>query len=160
MGRSRKPIDMQKGNITVIDGKKRKTEEDSVTVGKDQIEKPPTWLIDKTAKTEWRRLVKEMDKIDIVGNLDKNNLAGYCNAYANYRKATNELVDAPLCVEKATRTGTVIVKNPLIDIQRLYADEMRKFAALCGLTIDSRLKAAVTKTSKKEETMKAKFGGI
>ena len=160
MGRSRKPVDMQKGNITVIDGRKRKIEEDSVTVGKDQIEKPPTWLIDNVAKKEWRRLVKEMDKIDIIGNLDKNNLAGYCNAFSNYQKATKELKDAPLCVEKVTRTGIVVVKNPLIDIQRLYADEMRKFAGLCGLTIDSRLKAAVTRTSKKEETLKEKFGGI
>lgn len=160
MGRGRKPVEMQKGNITVIDGRKRKTEEDSVTVGKDQIEKPPAWLIDNVAKKEWRRLVKEMDKIDIIGNLDRNNLAGYCNAFSNYQKATKELKDAPLCVEKATRTGIVVVKNPIIDIQRLYADEMRKFASLCGLTIDSRLKAAVTKTRKTEESVKEKFGGI
>lgn len=160
MGRGRKPVEMQKGNITVIDGRKRKIEEDSVTVGKDQIEKPPAWLIDNVAKKEWRRLVKEMDKIDIIGNLDRNNLAGYCNAFSNYQKATKELKDAPLCVEKATRTGTVVVKNPIIDIQRLYADEMRKFASLCGLTIDSRLKAAVTKTRKTEESVKEKFGGI
>ena len=74
MGRSRKPSEMQKGNITVIAGNKRKTEEESVMVGKDQLEKPPTWLVDNVAKKEWRRLVKELEKIDIIGNLDKNNL--------------------------------------------------------------------------------------
>jgi P27 family predicted phage terminase small subunit len=160
MGRHRKPSEMQKGNITVINGKNRKEEENSVVVGKDQLEKPPTWLIDNEAKKEWKRLVKELDKIDIIGNLDKNNLAGYCNAFANYQKATKELKNAPFCVEKETRSGTVIVRNPLIDIQKLYAEEMRKFASLCGLTIDSRLKAAVTKTEKKEDTIKQKFGNI
>lgn len=158
MGRRRKPIEMQKGNITVIDGAKRKKEEESVVVGREQLEKPPTWLIDSVAKKEWRRLVKELNKIDIIGNLDKNNLAGYCNAFSNYQKVTKELREAPFCTEKETRTGTVTVRNPLIDIQKLYAEEMRKFASLCGLTIDSRLKAAVTKTTKTEDALKEKFG--
>lgn len=158
MGRSRKPMEMQKGNITVINGSKRKKEEESVTVGKEQLKRAPDWLFDDVAKKEWRRLVKELDKIDIIGNLDRNNLGGYCNAFSRYIKATEELCEAPLCVEKETRNGTVIVKNPLIDIQKLYAEEMRKFATLCGLTIDSRLKAAVTKTTKEEESLKEMFG--
>lgn len=158
MGRSRKPSEMQKGNITVIAGNKRKTEEESVTVGKDQLEKPPTWLVDNEAKKEWRRLVKELEKIDIIGNLDKNNLIGYCNAFANYKKATEELKEAPFCVEKMTRSGAVTVRNPLIDIQKMYAEEMRKFAALCGLTIDSRLKAAAVKTGETEDDLARRFG--
>lgn len=160
MGRSRKPQEMQRGNITVIDGSKRKSEEESVTVGKDQLKRVPDWLTDNVAKKEWKRLIAELDKIDIVGNLDKNNLGAYCNAFSRYIQVTKELAGAPLCVEKTTRTGTVIVKNPLLDIQKMYAEEMRKFAALCGLTIDSRLKAAVTKTTEKEENVKQKFGDI
>lgn len=158
MGRSRKPTEMQKGNITVINSRKRKTEEESITVGKNQLKRAPEWLLDEIAVKEWKRLIKELNQIDIIGNLDRNNLGGYCNAFSRYIKATEELNTEPLCVEKETRYGTVIVKNPLIDIQKLYAEEMRKFAALCGLTIDSRLKAAVTKTTKKEETLKEKFG--
>ena len=158
MGRGRKPLEMQRGNITVFNGSKRKMEEESVTVGKNQLKRAPDWLLDENAVKEWKRLIKELDKIDIIGNLDRNNLGGYCNAFSRYLKATEELSTAPLCVEKETRNGIVIVKNPLIDIQKLYADEMRKFASLCGLTIDSRLKAAVTKTTKKEETLKEKFG--
>jgi P27 family predicted phage terminase small subunit len=160
MGRARKPVQTQKGNLTAIDGYKRKAEEDSIVVGKDQLKRAPTWLIGPDARKEWRRLTKELDKIDVIGNLDLNNLAGYCNAYEKYRKATEELKDAPFCIEKNTRNGPVTVRNPLIDIQKLYAEEMRKFASLCGLTIDSRLKAAVTRTTKKEESIKEKFGGI
>ena len=53
-----------------------------------------------------------------------------------------------------------MVKNPLIDIQTNYAAEMRKFAGLCGMTIDSRLKAAVQKVDEKEEKLEQKFGAI
>ncbi len=158
MGRGRKPVEMQKGNLTVFDGNKRKKEEESVTVGNEQLKNPPPWLIDNVAKKEWKRLIKELNKIDIVGNLDKNNLAGYCNSFANYQRATKELEEAPFCVQRKTRTGEITVRNPLIDVQKLYAEEMRKFASLCGLTIDSRLKAAVTKTKKEEDTIKEKFG--
>ena len=48
----------------------------------------------------------------------------------------------------------------MIDIQANYAAEMRKFAALCGLTLDSRLKAAVKKVDEKEEKLEKKFGAI
>ena len=160
MGRNRKPSDMQKGNITVIDGNRRRKEEESITVGKNQLKRAPEWLVDEVAVKEWKRIVKEMDKIDIIGNLDRNNLGAYCNAFSKYVKATNELKEAPFTIEKNTRSGIVTVRNPLIDIQKLYAEEMRKFASLCGMTVDSRLKAAVTKTTKKEESIKERFGAI
>jgi P27 family predicted phage terminase small subunit len=149
---------MQKGNITLINGAKRRQEEESVTVGKNQLKRAPDWLIDEVAVKEWKRLIKELDKIDIVGNLDKNNLGAYCNAFSRYVKVTEAIAESDFLIEKETRSGPVLVKNPLIDIQKLYADEMRRFASLCGLTIDSRLKAAVTKTSKTENDLKEKFG--
>lgn len=160
MGRSRKPMDMQSGNITNITDMQRRREEEMVTVGAEQIQKAPDWMTDKVARKEWYRLVKELKKIEIIGNLDLNNLAAYCNAYANYRKATDELEGQPLIIEEPTKYGTKKLQNPLIGIQRSYAEEMRKFASTCGLTIDSRLKAAVTKTSKKEQEVDAKFGGV
>ena len=54
----------------------------------------------------------------------------------------------------------IVVKNPMVDIQKGYAEEMRRFAALCGLTIDSRLKIASAKTSKVEDEIESKFGII
>lgn len=160
MSRSRKIIDMQKGNLTVSQQLTRKEEEASVTTSRSRLKRPPAWLTDEDAIKEYKRLAKELDKIGIVGNLDINNLAAYCNAYINYLKATDELAGQPFCIERETRTGTMVVKNPLIDIQTNYANEMRKFASLCGLTIDSRLKAAAEKTTKTEDTISQKFGSI
>ena len=79
---------------------------------------------------------------------------------ANYIDVSEKLKEQDYCIERETRTGTIIVKNPLVTIQKEYANEMRKFAALCGLTIDSRLKAAVTKKNKTEENVTEMFGAI
>lgn len=158
MGKTRKPLDMQKGNITSIDAERRKKEEKSVTTGKDQLKRAPEWLINERAKKEWQRITKELKDIEVVGNLDRNNLGAYCNAFANYVEVTEELRGKPYCIDRETRTGVIKVQNPLINTQKLYAEEMRKFAALCGMTIDSRLKAAVIKTEAEDSGLERKFG--
>ena len=48
----------------------------------------------------------------------------------------------------------------MVDIQKGYAEEMRRFAALCGLTIDSRLKAGTVKANKQQEEIENRFGAI
>ena len=160
MARQRKVVDMQSAHLTQKDRQKKKQEEREIVTGNEDLEKPPAWLLNAEAKKEWKRITAELKKIEIVGNLDYVNLACYCNAYANYVKVTRQLKKETYCIERETRTGTIIVKNPLIDIQTNYAAEMRKFAGLCGLTIDSRLKAAVKKVDKKEEKLEKKFGAI
>lgn len=160
MGRPRKPIEMQRGNLTLITMQNRSAEEKNATIEKNQLKRPPDWLVDDVAKKEWRRIVKELEKISLIGNLDRNNLGGYCNAFANYVKATNILKEQTYYIDRETRSGIIVVKNPMVDIQKTYADEMRRFASLCGLTIDSRLKAAAVKTSKTEQSIGKKFGAI
>lgn len=160
MGRQRKVVDMQAAHLTQKEKQKKRQEEHVIITGNEDLEKPPTWLLNADAKKEWNRVVAELKKIEVVGNLDYTNLACYCNAYANYIKVTRKLKKEEYCIKRETRTGTIIVKNPLIDIQTNYAAEMRKFAGLCGMTIDSRLKAAVQKIDKKEETLEEKFGAI
>ena len=158
MARQRKPVGMQKGNLTVLDQEKKRIEEEYVRTGKDQLKTPPIWLIDDIAKKEFKRIVKELKGINIVGNLDLNNLGAYCNAFSNYICVTEQLKDQTYYVERETRTGTIVVRNPLVDIQTNYAAEMRKFASLCGMTIDSRLKAASVKIDKEQQAIDRKFG--
>lgn len=160
MGRSRKPLEVQKGNITAINAQRRRIEEESVETDADQLKTPPKWLIDDVAKKEWRRIIKELKKINLIGNLDRNNLGGYCNAFSNYIRATDILKEQTFYIDRETRNGIIVVKNPMVDIQSRYAEEMRKFASLCGMTVDSRLKAATIKADKTEESIQKKFGNI
>lgn len=160
MARQRKVVSMQTAHLTKAEKQRKQQEESEIVTGNGDLEKPPTWLINADAKKEWKRITAELKEIEAVGNLDYANLAGYCNAYANYIEVTKQLKKEPYCIERETRTGTIVVKNPLIDIQTNYAAEMRRFAGLCGMTIDSRLKAAVKKVDKKEEKLESKFGAI
>lgn len=160
MSKTRKPLVIQKGNLTTEQQLLRKKEEECIKTGTDQLDKVPVWLIDRTAKNEYKRVVTELKNINIIGNLDKNNIAAYCNAYANYLNVTKKLKDEEYLIERDTRTGTIVIKNPLIGVQTEYANEMRKFAALCGMTIDSRLKAAAIETTRTEQDINAKFGAI
>lgn len=160
MGRPRKPLEQQTRHNKVVEIQRRRMEEESVTCGSEQLEKPPSWLTDKKAKDEWKRLVAELKKIDIIGNLDLNNLGAYCNAYSSYLKATKQLKASTLTVERQTKFGIQVVENPLIGIQKKYSEEMRHYASLCGLTLDSRLKAGTAKVNKQEETIQNKFGAI
>lgn len=149
MSRARKPLEAQRGDLT----EKRKVEiaqtEAAVKADKDQLEAPPEWLVDTIAVGEWWRVVNELIKVGIIGNLDVQNIAGYCNAFALYRRAIEVMKAEELYFDKGMIAA---VKN--------YSDEMRKFAALCGLTIDSRLKVGSQVVSKKQEEVNDKFGDI
>lgn len=159
MGNSlRKPLALQRGDLTVVKKQELKQQEESVKTDHDEIMTPPAWLENAVAIEEWNRVVPQLLEIDVVGNLDRTSIGGYCNAYARWIKASKELEKMPLAyVDKATgRTKA----NPYIDIQIKYAQEMRKFAEQCGLTISSRLKAAATKTKQQENNIEQVFGVI
>ncbi|MFQ7764161.1 MAG: hypothetical protein ACLRH0_06985 [Blautia wexlerae] len=42
--------------------------------------------------------------------MDLNNIGGYCNAFANYVKATEILSQQTYYVDRETRTGVIVVK--------------------------------------------------
>ena len=161
MSRNRKPLDQQIGNLTKEEKERRQMEEQAVRTGTEDIIRTPSWLVDNVAKQEYRRILKDLRNNEIVGNLDLSNLGGYCNAYAMYRRATKDLAGQDLIVEKVSAGGVSYeAENPLIMVQKKYAEEMRKFASMCGLTIDSRLKAASAKVDRIEDEIENEFGDI
>ncbi|APH15091.1 phage terminase, small subunit, P27 family [Clostridium sporogenes] len=160
MSKARVTLEMQKKHLTNEEKIQKEQEEEILTLGKDQLENPPSWLIDDIAIGEFKRIVKENEKVNIIGNLDVNNLGAYCNSYSMYLKATGGLKGKSLVLRKITKNGHITVENPLIKVQKNYAEEMRKFASLCGMTIDSRLKCATAKTTKQQEDIIDEFGDI
>jgi len=161
MGRPRKPLDEQKGHLTVLQQQERKLEEEMIQAEADQLQKPPTWLRDAVAKKEWKRLVEQFTKLSVISNLDLNNLGAYCNAYSSYLAATKQLKKEPLTIAYTNKFGaTNMIENPLIKIQIKYSDEMKKYSNLLGLTVDSRLKVARLKLEKATDEIEDKFGDI
>lgn len=160
MARPRKPLSQQKGNLTVIQQTKKKLAETKIKVNRDRLAEPPSYLINDIAIEEWRVITSELLDIEIVGNLDLGNLVVYCNAFADYVEATVACKKQKKVIKRETATGTILVKNPWIDLQKGYADEMRKAGAKCGIDVNNRLKAAGSKVDEEQEEINRKFGGI
>lgn len=157
MGRARKPLSEQKGHLTQETQVLLTDAEAKVSGTKRVIFRPPKFLIDDVAKKEYSRLVKLLKEIDIIGDIDVNNIAMYCNAFSKYCDATEQLGEQGITIVNA---DGVTMENPLVNTQRKYAEECRKFAATCGLTLDSRLKAGQAKVDKTNREIEDLFGDI
>ncbi len=157
MGRARKTLSEQTGNLTKDIQTRRSIEQGMAKTGTDYFLKPPKWLINSVAVKEYRRISGELAKLDLLGNLDTNALGNYCNAFAKYTEITEKLKDAPLIV---TNSAGNEVENPLVNLQIKYSKEMRDNGRLCGITIDSRLKFASQKLDKIDDEISEKFGDI
>ena len=160
MGKSKKPLNLTKKHLTKEEIQRKELEESLIKVNSDKIE-VPSWLNGELAIDEFYKLANELKEIDIINNLDVNSLASYCQAFSKYVEATIELNNQALTIKKTMPNGAInIVENPLIKIQKLYAEECRKFASLCGLTIDSRLKFATVKAEKLNNELEEEFGDL
>ncbi|WIV10535.1 phage terminase small subunit P27 family [Proteiniborus sp. MB09-C3] len=161
MGKPRKILSMQEGNLTKKQQAEKQLQEQIMQTGAEQLNNPPRWLRDSIAKKEWIRLVEQFKVLSVISNLDLNNLGAYCNAYSSYLEATKKLKGQALTIEYTNKAGaTNTIENPLIKIQMKYSDEMRKYSSLLGLSIDSRLKLATIKLTETKKSITEEFGDI
>ena len=156
MGRNRKILEMNNSDLTKRVQEEKRTQSSMIVQDPADLDRLPQDLLDTKAKKEWKRVVPDLKKMDIVGRLDISNLVAYCNAYSKYCEATKALRGQPLTVPSPSG----MKENPLINVQIKYADQFRKFADQCGLTINSRLKWAATKQKQQEEQIESEFGAI
>lgn len=94
----------------------------------------PDWLSDY-AREEWGRVAPSLVALGIVGESDSTTLAGYCEAWASFRKA-KELVDENGMT--FTTEGGRIFANPAVAMMRGSLDLANKLAMQLGLTPSSR----------------------
>lgn len=158
-GRPPKLVDDQKGHLTKDERAKKTEAEEAISIGFDKAKKPnKKLLIDDVAVKEYRRIIKLIEELNILAlcDMDIANICGYCNAYSQYLKVTSQLKEEPLVVEKAQ--GPAV--NPLIEIQKTYASEMRRFGSLIGADVSSRLKLSLSRTQSKDDGTGGIFGDI
>lgn len=158
-GRPPKLLGDQKGHLTKDDIAIKTEAETAISIGFDKAKKPnKKLLIDDVAVKEYRRIIKLIEELNILAlcDMDIANICGYCNAYSQYLKVTTELKGEPLVIEKAQ--GPAV--NPLIEIQKTYASEMRRFGSLIGADVSSRLKLSLSRTQSREDGTGGIFGDI
>ncbi len=91
--------------------------------------KPPTWL-SREAAAEWKRVLPELSRLDLVKEQDRAALVAYCEAWATFVSATRVVQEEGLVIE--ARQGKLA--HPCVAIARNAAREMRSWAAHFGLT--------------------------
>lgn len=93
----------------------------------------PSWL-EAEARKEWRRLAPVLIGAGILTSADAVAFAGYCQAYARWRAAEEEVSKLGMVY----RDGDRIRPNPYIAIARAAFAEVKSLAAEFGLTPANR----------------------
>lgn len=149
---AKKPLALQKKHLTKAEKQKKEFEEQhKANLNGDYLTNMPDWLVDDVARTEWKRLLKEMTQNSMICNLDYNNLGAYCNAFAKWTAVSREL---GLNFKAGRQT------NPLVNLELKYSDEMKKYSVLLGLSYEAKLKGMQLKVEKQESDIKTEFGDI
>lgn len=111
--------------------------------------KCPQWL-DKDAKTEWKRVATELEKLGLLTQIDRTAMAAYCQSYSRWKEAETAL----------SKHGTVfktpngyIQQLPQVAIANKYAKMMKEFSQEFGLTPASRTRIEVKPAGEKEDPM-------
>ena len=160
MGRMRKIISLQTGNIKKTDYERRKYEESLIqSDGEDLDDVPATEFINETARKEYNRVLRRLrEEVGIIGNLNKSDLLTYANGYGKYMDCVRQYrkKDFQLVIE--TNSGPKA--NPVLrmtdEAQRCMGEAARRL----GMTVDGQLKTAKAKADKEEADMEKVFGAI
>lgn len=91
--------------------------------------KCPAWL-DKAAKSRWRALVPELERLGLLTIIDGDALAAYCQAWAEFEIATRTLQAEGRTFR--TESG-YLAPHPAVAQQRSAWNAVKTFAALFGL---------------------------
>ena len=98
--------------------------------------KPPADLKGE-AFAEWSRVVPELDRIGLLSVVDRAYLVGYCEAWASFCEAREELNENGVLV---TGRDGGLVRNPAAIVMKDSLDMMLKYGAKFGLSPADRAK--------------------
>lgn len=104
----------------------------------------PAWL-NKDAKREFRRLVKLLGEMGLLGSIDANALARYATTWVRWRQAVAMIERGGEVVVYKDETGRVKAVHPSAfnSIARSLADELSRLEQAFGMNPSSRSRIAV-----------------
>jgi len=103
-----------------------------------EIPSPPKRLRGEALK-EWKRITSELVKYGLVAEMDRASLCIYCDAWADYQEAREEIAkDGYL---QTTPTGYKALSGSAVKM-RQAASLIEKFGALFGMTPSARTRVS------------------
>lgn len=134
-----------KSHLTKDEIEKRQQQEKTLEKLQSNKIRPPTWL-SKVGKKIFKDIVKELQAIDILVNVDIYGLAIISDSMDKYIRCTMALHTEMLRVDEVTNSGITQKENPLVKTQMRYADTFKKYSADFGLSPVARLKIVQANT--------------
>ena len=133
-GRPRKNTEALKGAMTKEEKNSREKLEGKLQGDNDKIVAPVFLKFDEVALEKFNALVEELNKVNLINNVDVDLLAVYSDTWSKYVKSTKILMAQPLVEEEQSKNGMIKSANPYIKIQQSYAQQLFKLASLFGLS--------------------------
>lgn len=103
----------------------------------------PDWL-SADARAHWNRIAPVLESCGILTRADEYTLAAFCDAVANYIRATQQIEQMANMTSGPAQTDLFgayaggAKAHPIIQVQRNYADLMAKFGTKLGLSPSDR----------------------
>ena len=97
----------------------------------------PTWPLHlgKSARREWRRVVKDLAPLGLITNLDRAALAAYSDSYGRWSDASDELQRYGMILKSP---NGVPMQSPYLAIVNRAIEQMRSFLGEFGMTPSAR----------------------
>lgn len=119
----------------------------------DKLPTCPRFL-SKTAKSEWRRIARELHDVGLLKTVDRAALAAYCDAYGRWVEIVEELA-------KEIEAGNLVLEtskgyryqNPLFSMAASTKAEMIRLGALFGLNPSARTRVHLPEGDAKQTSL-------
>ena len=108
----------------------------------------PEWLA-PDAKTEWKRVVKELASLDMLRGVDSSALASHCQSYARWKSAERlidcegQTINEPMTNKAGEVVGYKVKRHPATTISKDALATMLRASALFGFDPSSRSRLSV-----------------
>lgn len=118
--------------------------------------------LDKEARAEWKRMVKELEPLGLLTNIDKAIFASYCQAWSTWVMATRKIQEQGMIFKTPGKTrtlkdGTIEQTDGGFPMVNLYFpiinkanEQMVKALIELGMTPSSRSRVKVSEPPKEE----------
>jgi P27 family predicted phage terminase small subunit len=104
--------------------------------------------LDRVARKEWRRAIRELAALGLVTTLDRAALAIYCEAYARWVLGSDRIRKFGAIVKSPAGYP---VQSPYLAMLNKAIEQMRTFIVEFGMTPSSRARVTIAKPPEEDE---------
>ena len=136
MGRKAKPVDdlEASGRSHMTKAEKDARKENQLQIGTDKILTPDFILEEEAAFMLWEHLAPQLIEAKLLNNFTAPAFAILCDAWAKYRKASEQVRKDGIVIEQYTQSGARDIQNPALLVMHKMAGIIKTYCTEFYLT--------------------------